>query len=554
MSAVAVAIAVAIPLLLAVAVAWPTTRRAGTMLAPWAAAPALAGALWATPEVFEAPHVLLGLRFGLDETGRSFLLLAALLWLLAGWAARAYHAGDERRTTLWVFWLATLTGNLWLIVARDAAGFYAGFALMTFAGYGLVIHARTAEAWRAGRVYLVMAVLGEAALLAGLLLRVADLGAMSLPLPAYGGAYDTVSAVLLFIGFGVKAGVFGLHLWLPLAHPVAPTPASAVLSGVMIKAGVLGWLRFLPLGAEPWPVLGATAVALGLAAAFVAVAVGLTQRAPKTMLAYSSVSQMGFVTVGVGAALLHPPAWSTLAAAVTLYALHHGLAKGALFLGVAALPDGGAARRWALAAQALPALALAGAPWTSGALAKDALKAALSVLPAPWPGWLAWLLPAAAIGTTLLMARLLLVMAAERGHATRGLAPPWLAAVVASVGLAWLMTSRLPPAPLLATLAPVAIGAALAAAAARWRPLATNGPPGIPPGDLLAWLAPAAGAAWRGVLRLAAASDHVRGQSAARPWRPWPITRGEPALRRLPVVGAMLLLLLLAAALLAQRN
>lgn len=554
MTALAVAIGVAIPLVLAIAVAWPATRRAAAPLAPWAAAPALACALWPTPTVLEAPHWLLGLRFGLDETGRSFLLLAALLWLLAGWAARAYHAHDERRTTLWVFWLATLTGNLWLIVARDAAGFYAGFALMTFAGYGLVIHVRSPEAWRAGRVYLVMALLGEAALLAGLLLRVAPLGSIDLPLPAQGGAYDTLAAVLLFAGFGVKAGVFGLHMWLPLAHPVAPTPASAVLSGAMIKAGVLGWLRFLPLGAEPWPGLGATAMALGLAAAFAAVAVGLTQRAPKTMLAYSSVSQMGFIVVGVGAALLHPPAWPALAVAVTIYALHHGLAKGALFLGVAALPDDGAARRWALAAQALPALALAGAPWTSGAVAKDALKAALAVLPEPWPAWLAWLLPAAAIGTTLLMARLLLVMAADRGHATRALAPPWLAAVAASVGVGWLVTPPAPPASALAAVAPVAIGIALAWAVARRRPLATRGAPCIAPGDLLTWLEPATRAAWRGLLRLAAAYDRVRNQSTARRGRPWRITGGEPALRRLPVVGAMLLLLLLTAALLAQRS
>ena len=157
-------------------------------------------------EAFEArAPLLLGLRFGLDGLGTVFLLLAGLLWSLAGWAAQIYHRHDERHHALWGFWLAALSGNLWLIVAQNAIGFYAGFALMSFAAYGLVVHARSADAWRAGRVYLIMAVLGEALLLSGLLLRVAGSESLALPLAANGGQHASLSTALIFLGTAGRA-------------------------------------------------------------------------------------------------------------------------------------------------------------------------------------------------------------------------------------------------------------------------------------------------------------------------------------------------------------
>lgn len=537
-------IAVVVPLAIAVAVLVPATRRAAEVLAPWAAAPALAIALWPTSMMLEAPQWLVGLRFGLDDTGRTFLLFTSALWLVASWAARAYHADDARRHALWVFWLMALAGNLWLIVALDAAGFYTGFAMMTFAGYGLVVHTRSDEAQHAGRVYLVLAVLGEAALLAGLLLRVGALGNAALPLPPFASGYDTWAVALLFVGFGVKAGTAGLHMWLPLAHPVAPTPASAVLSGAMIKAGVLGWLRFLPLGGEPWPFLGAFVIVLGLAGAFGAAVVGLTQRAPKTLLAYSSISQMGFITIGVGAALLHPPAWPALTTAIALYTLHHGLAKGALFLGVAAFPAQGPARYWAFAALTLPALALAGMPWTSGALAKHALKSALYDLPEPWPAALGALLPAAAVGTTLLMARFLIALASEGSSAKRGMVPAWLTSIALSATVAWQVAPSAQAGDILAAVLPAAIGATIAVVVAWLRPFAPERTPFIAAGDLLFWLAPPARQVWRGLLVLGALSDLSR----QRPLQPLsnasPLFLAEGVLRRFSVAGFMLLVLL----------
>lgn len=440
--------------------------------------------------VLDLPWLLLGTRLMLDDTGRFFLGFTALVWLVAALYARAYLRGDARRRVFGAFFLATQAGNLGVCVAGDAASFYFFFALMTFAAYGLVIHSGKPEARRAANVYLAMAMLGEALLAAGMIMASHAAGSLLLadialaPLPP-------AAVALLLAGFGIKVGVPLLHMWLPLAHPVAPVPASAVLSGVILKAGLLGWLRFLPLGHHAWPEAGVLMMALGLVAIFMGVLFGLGQRDAKVVLAYSSVSQMGFMTLGVGAGLAQPAAWSALLPAVMFYALHHALAKSALFLGVGVAQAHGA-RPWVLAGLALPALALAGLPGSSGFLAKSALKAALD-LPAPWPTLLAWLLPLAAIGTTLLMARLLWLLG--RGdaqlHPASGLAAPWLALVGLGLALPWWFAavgaaeSLETLAMLLAASWPVALGGGLAWLAAwhggyLWAP---------PPGDVLALIA-----------------------------------------------------------------
>lgn len=542
------------PLLLAVLLGLPAALPVALALAPWAAAPALAAALLAGPSVLELPAVLTGLRLGLDGTGRGFLLFTALLWLIAGFYGRAYLAQDPRRHRFWAFFLVTQAGNLGLVLALDAASFYLGFAVMTFAAYGLVVHAGDAAAMRAGRVYLVMAVLGEAALLAGLLLAVGSTGGTRLPLAEVSPA----AAWLLAAGFGVKAGVVLLHMWLPLAHPVAPTPASAVLSGAMIKAGLLGWLRFLPLGDAVLPGLGAALLALGLVSAFFGVVAGLAQRDPKTILAYSSVSQMGFLTLGVGAALLDPGAWPMLATALLVYAFHHGLAKGALFLGVGvAQAVAAGARRWVLGGLALPALALAGAPLTSGAIAKHALKGSLAGLPDPWGGSLALLLPLAAVGTTLLMARFLWVLAQVPQHGEghgRGLLAAWIAsllAVLLAAGLAFPELARAAfsfrAAQLWSASWPVVIGLLLAASGLRrGAGLARRAGGFLVPGDVLALVEAPITSVWRGVVAAAGAADRPGRERPAPRAGAAGVERVEAGLRGFGAVAALFLLALAA--------
>jgi len=300
-----------------------------------------------------------------------------------------------------------------------------------------------------------------------------------------------VAVALLIAGFGVKAGLPLLHMWLPLAHPIAPAPASAVLSGVMIKAGLLGWLRCLPLGEQALPGAGGALLALGLVAVFFGVALGLAQRDVKTLLAYSSVSQMGYMTLGVGAGLLAPALWPALAAAVGLYAAHHALAKGALFLGAGVLKAHGP-RPWVLLGLALPALALAGAPFTGGFLAKAGLKQALAGLVAPWPDLLPPLLMSGAFGTALLMARLFWLARGVDAHqdnthqGNKESAAAWGFLLAAGLAVPWALAA---PAWRAATLGPEALPALLPLAAAllvgalalrlKWRA------PDWPAGDLL---------------------------------------------------------------------
>ncbi len=514
-------------MLVPAALALAARGRIGAALMPWAPVPALALALsLPVGTTLELPWLLLGSVYALDASGRSFLIFTALVWLLAGWFARAWLRGDAAAGRFRTFFLATQAGNLGLCLAQDAASFYLLFALMTFAAYGLIVHAGDDAARRAGRVYLVMALFGEVAILIGLLLA------------ASGNAAAGIWPLL--IGFGVKVGLPLLHVWLPLAHPVAPVPASAVLSGVMLKAGLLGWLRFLPLGETASSEAGMVLVVAGLAAMLLAVGVGLTQRQPKVVLAYSSVSQMGFMTLGVGAGLLAPASWPMLLAAVCLYASHHALAKSALFLGVGLIRRHGARPAY-LAGLALPALALAGAPLTSGFLAKAELKTALAGLDAPLVpslvGMLPGLLALAALGSTLLMARLFWLLSRPRpavAAADASLWLPWAAALLAVLiaGLAPLVSAVGPGSAWATALWPFPAAAALAWLAVRrgWRA------PELPAGDVLALVPdrPPTRVRWMwSPPRLAPPSLSV-----------WP--RGERALRAGATTGLLWLCLLAA--------
>jgi hydrogenase-4 component B len=534
----------------------PRARAAVAALLPWAALPALLLALLpGGGPVAEISWLLLGTLVGLDATGRLFLLFSALLWLVAGLVV----SGDRGRPVLpagvAAAWLLTLGGNVAVILAQDAASLYLAFALMTFAAYGLVVQRGDSAARRAGRVYMVFTIVGEVLLFTGLVLAVAVTGVHALdalPVALAAAAQRDAILALLIAGFGIKAGLLTLHLWMPLVYPALSAPAAAVVGGALIHAGLLGWLRVLPLGQVAVPEWGMLLMVLGLAAAFYGVLVGLTQDEPKTVLAYSSLSQMGYLAWGVGAALYLPVLAPVAMTALLIFATHHALAKGALFLTVGLAEAGAArARRLALAAAALPALALAGAPFTSGAYAKLALKSVASALPDPWPAALAVLLPLAAVGTTLLMARFLVVLAAlppAGGNAWRDTAAyiAVLLLVIAVWPYAVDPTARWwTPAPALAALWPVALGAVAAWLA--WRLRAKLPRLRVPPGDLLAPLA----ALGRAVARLARGRPPTPPRAPIEPVPASPRERrrlasAERVLARWPIAGPAWLVLVLA--------
>ncbi len=449
-------VVLAIPLLLALMIPFGgQARRLACNLLPFAAVPALLAAI--PRDTIDAGYfdwLLLGSWIGLDQTSQIFLLLTATLWTVAGFYARYYHMDDPEIHRFAFFFLLTMTGNLGLIVAMDVVTFYTTFALMTFAAYGLVVHTRSAAALRAGKVYIVMAVIGEGFLIVGLIaaawssepFELTTLHMEAIRQGILDSPYSNLIIGCLLAGFGIKAGSIPLHIWLPLAHPVAPTAASAVLSGAMIKAGLLGWIKFLPIGQTELVGWGTLLVALSLTAAFFGVLIGLTQDDPKTLLAYSSISQMGFIATVVAVGMAAPDAWEIALIGCALYALHHGLIKGALFLGVGVAHEVGHDRRRKrilLAGLTLVAISLAGAPLTTGALAKSALKEGVYIGPGGWSVWLDWLLPIAAIGTTVLMGRFLwLIWRHEMGHVEhgqfRGMAIPWGMLVLLAFPIAWL--------------------------------------------------------------------------------------------------------------------
>ncbi|MEO1199575.1 MAG: complex I subunit 5 family protein [Pseudomonadota bacterium] len=437
----------AVPLVMACGLLiWPRQRFL-IAFAPWAALSGLICSVAVTPSLaLDLPWLLLGARLGIDQTAQVFLAFTSLLWLTAGVFATGSLKDDENKTRFFIFFLLAMAGNLGLVVAQDMLSFYVFFALMSFSSYGLIVHSRTAEAQRAGRVYIIMVVAGELLLFAALVMAAQAAGSVLFadvrPTLANAPTQNWI-VVLALTGFGIKLGVLGLHVWLPLAHPVAPTPASAVLSGAMIKAGLLGWLKLLPLGADTMPIeWSVLLMGVGVLAVFYAAVVGVTQQNPKTVLAYSSVSQMGLVTVAVGLGIALPQRWPEILATILFLALHHALAKSALFLGV------GVARshlttkwhRWCVAlGLVLPALALAGAPFTGGSLVKELLGAEAGFLLAPWSNTLKLLLSWSVVATVLLMARFLYLTwpraAAADTPATYSMSIPW-AVLIATLLLA----------------------------------------------------------------------------------------------------------------------
>ncbi len=465
------------PILLFLVVAWPLSiafwttclfgLRPSTVLvrtwnrwwfaALWVSAPLPAlAAFFAGDARLEFGWLLLGGVWEIGGLGRIMLGFTALLWLTAGIYGHGYFSGENAAGNrkgggkagslpgYAAIWPLTMAGNLMLLIAQDIPGFFTGYAMMTFSAYVLVVHYGTRQARNGAAAYMIMAVIGEGLILVGLLWGAGSTQALLLA-DFREGLAGTPSAAsistFLWLGFGIKAGLAGLHTWLPLAHPVAPTPASAVLSGAMIKAGLAGWMFTLPVGLASLPLLGKAALYAGLGAAFGSALYGVTQRDPKAVLAYSSVSQMGMMTAIFGLALAFPVLWPAAAPVLVLFAAHHAFNKGALFMGVGMTDRPARIPAWLLwIALALPALSLAGI-LGSGGTTKWAVKMILADDHAGIASLLGW----AAGGTALLMIRSLSLQyqswrragAMSRPAASWTMATAWSACVIIAASAPW---------------------------------------------------------------------------------------------------------------------
>ncbi|NKQ09111.1 proton-conducting transporter transmembrane domain-containing protein [Pseudomonas sp. SST3] len=422
--------------------------------------PALAMVVWPMPAL-DLPMLWEGVRWGtVDELSRAWLGFTALLWGCAGIFAVSSQRDDPKRMRFWTFWLLALSGNLLLIITTDALSFYLGFSAMSLSAYGLIVHQGGPGPRRAGRLYLQLAICGEMALLAALMLRshaadgdFAFAAWRALPM-------DGLTLLLLLIGLGLKAGFWPLHVWLPLAHPAAPAPASAVLSGAMLKAGFLGLWRCLP---EQDPLLSSWAevlLAVGIFGTIYPALLGLLANKAKAALAYSSVSQMGYLLMLLALVWRHPEQLQALTTVMILYGVHHGLAKGALFL-AAGLIHAGRLPRICWLLLAVPALAIIGLPLTSGGAVKTALKESWRA--GTFEAWLPWL-SFSSLTTALLLTRALWLLRRDAQEAPASWPPlaqllPWALLSSLALLLPWLWPALREP--MLHGLYPSGIWAAL---------------------------------------------------------------------------------------------
>lgn len=325
------------------------------------------------------------LRLRLDGVSAWFLVLvgvvggAGSVYASGYWTDRT-HPRSARAGRAW--WSALLLSLVAVLLAGNGLHFLLAWELFTVSAYFLVtLDRRRPEVRAAGWVYLGASHVAALALFAFFATLAARTGSWELGPERFAGLPRGELAPLYWLalaGFGLKAGVFPLHLWLPSAHANAPSHVSAILSGVTIKMGIYGLVRFsgwLPVPAAAGWVLAA----LGAGSAVLGVAFALGQHDLKRLLAYHSVENIGIILVGLGFALIAveqgDPAWGQLAlAGAMLHVWNHGLFKALLFLGAGSVLHATGTREMSRLGGLWRAM-----PWTTGLFALGA--AAISGLP-----------------------------------------------------------------------------------------------------------------------------------------------------------------------------
>ncbi len=295
------------------------------------------------------PFVAMSLR--VDGLSAFFLLVVTLVAAAAAIYGPSYLGAHAKAPVAQTLALGAFVACMALVCcAGDAVTFLLAWEGMTLASYVLVVSdTHSEENTRAGLLYLVMAHAGTAALLVVFLAlaehaHAFDLVALRTAARGLDGSTRTALFMLALAGFGAKAGVVPLHVWLPKAHPAAPSHASALMSGVMLKVAIYGIFRFgfdvlAPAGGPLPSSWGWTVLLLGTASAVIGVLLALQQHDLKRLLAFHSVENVGIILIGAGLAMLlgggrGSQQLATLAlAAALLHTLNHAAFKGLLFLG-----------------------------------------------------------------------------------------------------------------------------------------------------------------------------------------------------------------------------
>ncbi len=292
----------------------------------------------------------------LDPLSGFFLTVIGLLGFFVSLYSIGYikgFLGHRPVTSLGIFYSLFLAGMFMVVLADDALFFLISWEIMAAASYFLVMFEdERRENRRAALLYLVVAHVGAIAIL----LSFGIMAGLATEFKSFSGytfdamrgtdfppQWATAAFLLAFFGFAAKAGVVPLHVWLPEAHPVAPSNVSALMSGVMLKTAIYGIIRvtFDLIGDFPWW-WGALVLVSGLVSALVGILSAVMQQDLKKLLAYSSVKNIGIILVGIGLAMIFNSFDMTLLAALALIAalyhtLNHAMYKGLLFMGAGAV-------------------------------------------------------------------------------------------------------------------------------------------------------------------------------------------------------------------------
>jgi hydrogenase-4 component B len=277
--------------------------------------------------------------FQVDGLARWFLALIGVVGIAAFIYLPGYllHLRGKAKPGLVIAGLAALFASMTGVVAADnAIAFFAFWEAMAVSSFLLVAtdHERQAVR-RAAFIYLGATRIGSAFLMAGFVWMYAVTGTWQFDEWLAGGQLAAGPAALMLVGLLTKAGSWPFHLWLPIAHPAAPGPVSAVMSGVMIKTAIYAIARFFVLGGGEAPWIGWLLVAAGAVSAIWGILFALLQHDLKRLLAYSSVENVGFILLALGTSLIaQMPDIADLALGAALFhALNHGVFKSLLFLG-----------------------------------------------------------------------------------------------------------------------------------------------------------------------------------------------------------------------------
>lgn len=336
----------------------------------------------------------LGLMLKADGFRALYAAIACFMWLMTTLLTPQYLAHGHKQARYCLYTLLTMGATVGVFLSDDLITAFVFFEIMSFTSYCWVAHEENPAAMRAAQTYLAIAVSGGMAMLMGLWLLHLKLGSLQfdhLHLAAQGIARQELylPGALILAGFGAKAGMFPLHVWLPKAHPVAPAPASALLSGILTKVGVFGILVLTSrvfVGDEPW---GRLLLGLGLINMLLGAVLALFSVDLKRTLACSSMSQIGFILFGVGLQALLGDHNALAAQGTVLHMVNHSLIKLVLFMSAGVvyihthalnLNDvrGFGRRKWGLMfCFGIGAASISGIPFFSGYASKTLLHESL---------------------------------------------------------------------------------------------------------------------------------------------------------------------------------